>query len=144
MIKSEKIDNRPNLNQEISVQTILSANINQYSLLKSASDLIIEIQLEIPEKAHPPTVGILITNSYGIQISSALTYTDNFQITQKDKKISCKFPKIKLYKGSYIIDIFLMCEKAIHVYQHIRSAAEFEVEQKDIAVGLVELEHEWY
>lgn len=37
-----------------------------------------------------------------------------------------------------------MCEKAIHVYQHIRSAAEFEVEQKDIAVGLVELEHEWY
>ena len=53
------------------------------------------------------------------------------------------WPKLSLLKGKYHIDIYLLCERGIHVYEHIRQAGSFQVSQDHLEVGVVSLSHYW-
>jgi lipopolysaccharide transport system ATP-binding protein len=54
-----------------------------------------------------------------------------------------RFPRFPLLKGNYNIDVYLMCERGLHIYEAVVQAAELNVEQKGLARGLVDLPHTW-
>jgi lipopolysaccharide transport system ATP-binding protein len=53
------------------------------------------------------------------------------------------FPEFPLLKGRYNIDVYLLCEQGLHVYESIIQAAELNVEQIGLALGIVNLPHSW-
>jgi lipopolysaccharide transport system ATP-binding protein len=54
-----------------------------------------------------------------------------------------EFPEFPLLKGNYNIDIYLMCEQGLHIYEAITQAAELNVEQQGLARGIVNMPHQW-
>ncbi|MBD3768388.1 MAG: Wzt carbohydrate-binding domain-containing protein, partial [Gammaproteobacteria bacterium] len=77
------------------------------------------------------------------QVCSFSTQIDGQQIAQKQSFIRLVLPKLPLLKGHYEVDAFLLCENGIHVYEHVRHAAQFSVTQTHLEVGVVHLERQW-
>ena len=50
---------------------------------------------------------------------------------------------LPLLKGEYFFDVYLMCERGLHVYEFVQSAAVLRVEQRGLEQGLVHFPHTW-
>lgn len=108
--------------------------------------------LEMAVRFHPgvnlpmPSIGITFTGGDGRILASLGTVNDGIALhTDEDGVAHAKvsFPEFPLLKGSYNVDVYLMCEQGLHVYEAVVQAAELNVEQKGLARGIVNLPHQW-
>lgn len=94
----------------------------------------------------PPSVGVCFAGGDGMTVTSAGTHIDKF-VTQRSAdgsgEVTAVFPGFALLKGSYWIEIFLLCENGIHVYDSASRVAEIEVSQPGMELGVVLLPHAW-
>ncbi|BBP44307.1 ABC transporter ATP-binding protein [Thiosulfativibrio zosterae] len=100
-------------------------------------------KIKFSSKAPAPTLGFVIETPAGVQVCSFISHVDSITIPKTAEEIHLKIPNLPLLKGVYSIDAFLLCEKGIHVYEHLRRVAEFQVKQTHLEVGLVQLAHHW-
>ena len=92
-----------------------------------------------------PSVAVVITDATGHNISSCCNYYDQISLTrdaQGGAVVQVKFPRIQLLRGNYAINVFLLCEQAIHIYDSAR-CSEFEVTQRGLEIGIVALNRMW-
>ena len=54
-----------------------------------------------------------------------------------------EFPTLPLLKGRYTVSVFVLCERAIHVYAAAEHAASVEVVQDHLEQGVVTLPRRW-
>ena len=116
-----------------------------YIVQSMHSELCIEVEYKSSITIPAPTVAIVITDFSGKNITSCSTYYDNVDVsrdTQGTGVVKVSFPRVHLLRGIYVINVLLMCEQAIHIYEHVR-CTEFSVEQKGLEVGIVALQREW-
>ncbi|ALG68115.1 ABC transporter ATP-binding protein [Beggiatoa leptomitoformis] len=110
------------------------------------SELCVTVKFTSDISLASPTVGVLVINADGRFITSAGTQHDGLQI-QRDAKgnatVRVTFPKLALLKGEYWIDVFLLCENAIHVYDHASAVATLNVRQQGLEQGVVSLPRQW-
>jgi len=52
-------------------------------------------------------------------------------------------PKLPLLKGSYRIDVFLLSEDGVLVYESVQQAALLDIRQRGLEQGVVSLSHAW-
>jgi lipopolysaccharide transport system ATP-binding protein len=57
--------------------------------------------------------------------------------------VAVTLPEFPLLKGCYVLEIYLLCEKGLHIYERVRGVAEFSVEQRGLELGVVTLPHHW-
>lgn len=150
--KPEAIDNNT-LN--LKLPHILSVKLNRsqipvaesvpsiQGLLSEHDDLFIKIRLSVPKNFPAPAIGVLISNSSNVEVCSFSTKIDGYQLTNENQLLTLRVPKIPLLKGEYFIDVFLLCEKAIHVYEHLTRVCSFTVNQNHIEIGLIRLDRSW-
>ncbi|MBY0463993.1 MAG: Wzt carbohydrate-binding domain-containing protein, partial [Burkholderiales bacterium] len=111
---------------------------------RSATDsVVLDIHINPAPQLPPPTVAILISNSSGLQVCSFSTQIDKAPLAEGQTAVRLELPRIPLLKGDYEIDAFLLCERGIHVYEHVRHVARFRVTQDHLEVGLVHLPRDW-
>ena len=48
-----------------------------------------------------------------------------------------------LLQGVYLLDVFLLCENSIHVYDFIHAVAKVTVRQSNLEQGVVSIPHVW-
>lgn len=92
-----------------------------------------------------PSVAVVITDGTGRNITSCSTYYDNLKLerdAQGNGKVSACFPEVALLRGQYVVHAFLMCERAIHIYDSAR-CAEFNVVQSGLEIGIVAMRRDW-
>jgi len=53
------------------------------------------------------------------------------------------FPRIPLLKGDYAVNVFLLCERGIHIYDHAERVVLLRVFQQGMEQGVVSLPHHW-
>lgn len=109
-------------------------------------------KVEVTVRFHPgenlplPSVALAFTGGDGRILASTGSVNDGI-ILQVDEAgvghAQVVFPAFPLLKGNYNLDVYLMCERGLHVYETVIQAAEFNVEQEGLARGLVNLPHEW-
>lgn len=108
--------------------------------------------LDIAVRFHPgvnlptPSVGIAFTGGDGRILSSLGTVNDSIALRTDEQGVvhaGVSFPEFPLLKGNYNIDVYLMCERGLHIYEAVTQAAELNVEQQGLARGLVNLPHRW-
>jgi lipopolysaccharide transport system ATP-binding protein len=93
-----------------------------------------------------PSVGLIILGGDGRNVASMGTVNDGITLRTGDDlggKVAVTLPDFPLLKGCYVLEVYLLCEKGLHIYERVRQVAEFNVEQRGLELGVVTLPHQW-
>ena len=119
--------------------TALTARSGQ-SLLSVDFEFMADPQLPIPNLA------LVVYSADGKIVCSTGTWIDGISLTRGVDGIgraSLNFPKLPLLKGQYSLTAFLMCERAVHVYEAVEHFATVQVSQPHLEQGLFSIPHQW-
>jgi lipopolysaccharide transport system ATP-binding protein len=117
-----------------------------HKLMSCVSDLEIAVRFDKGQNLPMPSIAIAFTGGDGRILSSVGSFNDNVQLHEdpEGNGVAClSFPALPLLKGNYNIDVYLMCERGLHIYEAVVQAAQLNVEQQGLARGLVNLPHRW-
>jgi len=108
--------------------------------------LAIEIEFRSDPAVACPTLGVVINGADGRAVTSAGNWVDGAPL-QRDAAGTAhavlEFPALPLLKGRYTVSVFVLCERAIHVYAAAEHAAAVEVVQDHLEQGVVSLPRRW-
>jgi lipopolysaccharide transport system ATP-binding protein len=110
------------------------------------SELCITVGFSSDPELPAPTLGLVILGAGGQIITSAGTRHDGLPIQRNatgDAKVRVHFPQLSLLKGEYWIDLYLLCENALHVYDQANAIATLKVQQIGLELGVVSLPRHW-
>lgn len=110
-----------------------------------ASTLEVKVAFSSAPSLPPPSVAVVITDGSGRNITSCSTHYDHLALKRDPQgagQVSVCFPEVQLLRGQYVVNVFLMCEQAIHIYDSAR-CAEFSVVQPGLEIGIVALRRDW-
>jgi len=110
------------------------------------SNVEIRVDFMISPSLPTPTLAFGVDNDSGICISSILSLNDAIHLEVDEQgrgHAAIVFPQLPLLKGRYFVNVFLACERGLHIYDHALNAVEIEVTQSDALQGMVVLPHRW-
>jgi lipopolysaccharide transport system ATP-binding protein len=128
--------------------SVRSDGLEGKDLQVSSRKSLLQIQLDFLSDINlpPPSVAVVITDSEGREIASAGTVNDKFPLGMTpngEGSALLSYNNLPLLKGIYWINVLLMCEKGIHIYEPAEKVAKLTVHQSDSEVGIVSLPHTW-
>ncbi len=109
------------------------------------------LQLSVCFKSDPklpvPTIGVVILGADGRVVSSAGNWLDGAAL-QRDAdghgRAALTVPAMPLLKGRYTVSVYVLCERAVHVYSAAEHVLNLEVVQDHVEQGVVSLPHSWH
>ena len=110
------------------------------------SELRIDVEFAMPPDLPPPSVAVGLVARNGHVVASAGSHNDGVVFEMSPEGLgrgTIVFPRIALLKGEYTVRVFLMCERGIHIYEHVDAAADLIVSQHGLEQGFVSLPHHW-
>ncbi len=119
---------------------------NPLKIQSQKSTFAISVQFNFDPVLSTPALAFTFCTLEGICISSTSTYHDNIDVAlllQKHDAVEVTFPNIPLLRGDYFINIYLMCENVIHVYDSALDAIQVTVEQEGTEQGFIMLPRHW-
>lgn len=124
-----------------------AASTGQVRIHSRQDSLAVHIAFISDPTLPPPSVAISFATMDGQMVCGVGSINDG-QVLPVDTitgrgVVETVFPQLPLLKGRYLVNIVLACERALHVYESVESAAVIEVMQDDLEQGLVHLPHEW-
>ncbi|MDT8399083.1 MAG: ABC transporter ATP-binding protein [Pseudomonadales bacterium] len=137
----------PAMPRILDIQVLASGMAGKvHHLLSGVSDLMIQVSFSAPAALPMASVAVAFSGGDGRILASAGTVNDGVEpviAADGSGHASILFPGFPLLKGKYNVDVYLMCEKGLHIYETVIQAAELNVEQHGLARGLVDLPHQW-
>ncbi|OQW93936.1 MAG: ABC transporter ATP-binding protein [Beggiatoa sp. IS2] len=115
-------------------------------VISQHSELCITVGFSSDPNLPAPTLGLVILGAGGQIITSAGTRHDGLTIQRNatgDAKVRVHFSQLALLKGEYWIDLYLLCENALHVYDQANAVATLKVQQIGLELGVVSLPRHW-
>lgn len=108
------------------------------------------VQVSIAFASDPslpcPNVAMTLQTPDGRTITSAATWEDQFMLQRTAEgigKINLQLDQIPLLKGDYLINIYLMCERGLHIYDAAVAAATLQIKQSGRLQGYFSIPHRW-
>ena len=93
-----------------------------------------------------PTIAMTLETKSGRTITSAATWEDQF-IAQRTpagvSQVCLKLDRLPLLKGEYLINIYLLCERGLHLYDSAMGVASLQVKQAGRLQGFFSIPHQW-
>ena len=93
-----------------------------------------------------PSLGVTLSGAHGGPVTSASSLDDGLRFKRNGLETysaSITFQRLALLKGNYWVNVYLLCEEGIHVYDSALRVAEFEMVQQCRELGVVTLPREW-
>lgn len=116
------------------------------SLKSEHSTLRIRLAFASDPALPAPSVGLTIKGSDGNIVTSTATFMDQVTVTRDAKgyaEVELVIPAVPLLKGAYGVDVYLMCEKGIFIYDSAAQVLELTVEQDSLVQGKFAIPHKW-
>ena len=128
--------------------TVRSDGLDGKDLQVSSRKSLVQVQLDFlcDVNLPAPSVAVVITDTEGREIASAGTVNDKvpLQISANGEGSALlSYDNFPLLKGVYWVNVLLMCEKGIHIYEPAEKVAKLTVHQADSEIGIVSLPHRW-
>lgn len=117
-----------------------------HKIISEKSDLEVTVLFDPGNEVPLASVAIAISGGDGRILSSVGSVHDEVVLSVNDQGqgvAKILFPALPLLRGNYYLDVALLCEKGIHLYEAARQVAEIFVEQKGSERGVVKLPHQW-
>ena len=118
----------------------------ELDIISQISELLVTVSFRFDPQLPSPSVALVFFAADGRIISSTGSKQDGLMLTQHQPgqaKVRIGFPQLALLKGEYWLDVYLLCENALHVYDHANTVASLKVRQKGLELGVVMLAHRW-
>ena len=115
-------------------------------LMTCRSTLSVRVVFMSPLGQPVPSVAVTLVGTDGKMIASAGTVNDHITLVRNEdglSEVTLTFPNFALLKGHYGVDVYLLCERAIHCYEAATQVAELIVGQEGLEQGVVSLPHQW-
>jgi lipopolysaccharide transport system ATP-binding protein len=115
-------------------------------VISKSSDLTVMVEFLATPDRPPPSIAVALKQMDGRIVCSAGTLNDGLTLhcdASGQGRVSIEFPQIALLKGVYGVDVYLLCEQAIHCYEEATLVAELNVTQKGLEMGVVSLPRHW-
>ncbi|AGA33569.1 Teichoic acid export ATP-binding protein TagH [Thioalkalivibrio nitratireducens DSM 14787] len=110
------------------------------------SEVCVEVDFVSDPAIPPPSVAAAVTQMDGRIVCSAGTHNDGV-VLERDAEgrswVRLCFPRIPILKGTYGVNVYLLCERGIHCYERAIMVAELNVTQAGLEQGVVSLPHRW-
>lgn len=116
--------------------TIISQQSSIRILIAFASDPILPC----------PNVAIALQTQDGRIITSAATWEDNFTLQRASDgsgQLYIRLDQLPLLKGEYLISVYLLCERGLHIYDSAEGVATLQVNQTGRLQGYFSIPHQW-
>ena len=110
------------------------------------SNLMISIIFASDPSLPCPTVAMTLQTKDGRTITSAATWEDKFVIQRSSTGSGCvvlKLDHLPLLKGEYLINVYLLCERGLHLYDAAESIASLKVKQSGRLQGYFSIPCYW-
>ena len=130
-------------NFEASADGVVGRELMVYS---EKTTVEISIHFASDPKIPCPSVGIGIMHASGTVVTGAGSHNDGVVLQRNADgtgSATITLPHIPLLQGEYTVTIFLVCERALHVYEMVERAIKLHVAQTGLEFGLVALPHHW-
>ena len=129
-------------------KVVVTADDRESPDLRLAS-LVSNLKVRVSFSSNPdlpcPSIAVIIADMNGRDIGSCCNHYDQVTLNrdaQGNATAQVEFPRIQLLRGQYVINVVLLCEHALHIYDAAR-CAEFEVTQARPEVGVFALQRSW-
>jgi lipopolysaccharide transport system ATP-binding protein len=109
-------------------------------------DVSVGVSFQSDPALKPPSVGVTITASSGVPVTSAGTHVDGMRVERCSDgrgEVELTFPRLPLLQGSYWVNVFLLCDRGLQLYDKAQLVSELEVTQNTLEMGVVTLPHHW-
>lgn len=110
------------------------------------SELTVDFEFASDTLLPMPNMALMIYGADGRVLCSTGTWIDGVELTRNAAgvgQVSLTFPKLPLLKGRYTLAAYLMCERAVHVYEAVEHFASVQVSQSHLEQGLFSIPHQW-
>lgn len=110
------------------------------------SELGVEFEFISDPNMPMPNLALMIYGADGRVLCSTGTWIDGVTLTRNETGLGrahLRYPKLPLLKGRYTLSAYLMCERAVHVYEGVEHFASLQVTQPHLEQGVVSIPHQW-
>lgn len=110
------------------------------------SHLRVRVEFASDPALPTPSVGVGLVQLNGTVVASAGSANDGVVLARDalgHGVAELSFPRIPLLKGDYAVNVFLLCERGIHIYDHAERVVLLRVFQQGMEQGVVSLPHHW-
>lgn len=110
------------------------------------SELGVEFEFMSDPNMPMPNLALMVYGADGRVLCSTGTWIDGVTLTRNEEgrgRAHLRFPKLPLLKGRYTLSAYLMCERAVHVYEGVEHFASLQVTQPHLEQGVVSIPHQW-
>lgn len=119
----------------------------QHAIITSGQSSIMMRITFVSDPSLPcPTIAMTLQTKDGRTITSAATWEDQFEIQRTSAgagKICLKLDQLPLLKGEYVVNIYLLCERGLHLYDAAAGIATLQVKQTGRLQGFFSIPHRW-
>jgi lipopolysaccharide transport system ATP-binding protein len=110
------------------------------------NDLQITVRFDSDPSLPCPSVALAFQGEDQRIVTSAGTHNDGLTLVRDARghsEVSAVFPKFSLLKGNYWLNVYLLGEDGVHLYDQAFAAVELRVSQRGLEQGLVSLPRRW-
>ena len=110
------------------------------------SELVVDFEFISDPNMPMPNLALMVYGADGRVLCSTGTWIDGVTLTRNEDgrgRAYLRFPKLPLLKGRYTLSAYLMCERAVHVYEGVEHFASLQVTQPHLEQGVVSIPHQW-
>ncbi|UJP04449.1 MAG: ABC transporter ATP-binding protein [Nitrosomonas sp.] len=110
------------------------------------SNLILSVAFISDPSLPCPTVAMTVQTKDGRTITSAATWEDQFTIQRSSVgfgRILLKLDRFSLLRGDYLINVYLLCERGIHLYDAAEGIVNVQVTQSSRLQGYFSIPCRW-
>ena len=118
----------------------------RHALRSGESTLEVTIRYSSDPALPAPSLGVGVVHASGMLVSSAGSVNDGIGLPRDaagNGAGTLVFPAFALLKGEYTLNLFLFCERGLHIYDYALNYGLLEVTQQGLEQGLVSLPHQW-
>ncbi|WP_295543259.1 ABC transporter ATP-binding protein [uncultured Thiohalocapsa sp.] len=110
--------------------------------------LSIHARFWVDPKLSAPTLGVGIQTVAQQPICGAISLHDGVQVHRDPSgfgQVTLRFPNIPLLKGLYSMHVYLLCERALHIYDRVVVERAVDVDQPGLSlgIGVISVPHRW-
>ena len=110
------------------------------------SELSVDFDFASDPKSPVPHMALMIYGADGRVLCSTGTWIDGVALTRDASgagQVRLTFPQLPLLKGRFTLAAYLMCERAVHVYEAVEHFATVQVTQPHLEQGSFSIPHQW-
>lgn len=110
------------------------------------NDLQVSVRFDSDPSLPCPSVALAFQGDDQRIVTSAGTHNDGLTLARDawgHGEVSVVFPKFSLLKGNYWLNVYLLGEDGVHLYDQAFAAVELRVSQRGLEQGLVSLPRRW-